>query len=91
MRLCPELNHPGAYFTMSKRGPSSPSTDGTLIKRAKASPVPSSQIVISSGNDERSKGLIRSIQRTSNLEAPIVSLSGAHGVRIIKKLEQMLV
>jgi len=53
---------------------------GTLIKIAKATPAPSSQIVISSGNDERSKGLIWSIQSTSNLKAPIVSLAGTHGV-----------
>ncbi|KAL9713157.1 hypothetical protein Ac2012v2_004398 [Leucoagaricus gongylophorus] len=68
---------------MSKRGSSSPSAEGTLIKRVKAVPAPSNQIVISSGNDERSKGLIRSIQRTSNLEAPIVSLAGAHGAEIL--------
>ncbi|KAF5364063.1 hypothetical protein D9756_000169 [Leucocoprinus leucothites] len=68
---------------MSKRGPSPPPTEGTLIKRAKATPPPSNQIAISSSGDERSKGLIRSVQRTSNLDAPIVSLSGAHGAEIL--------
>jgi len=50
------------------------------MKRAKATPPPSNQIAISSGKDERSKGLIRTVQRTSGLEAPIMSLAGAHSV-----------
>ncbi|KAF9448968.1 WD40 repeat-like protein [Macrolepiota fuliginosa MF-IS2] len=68
---------------MSKRGPSPPPTEGTLVKRARATPPPNNQIAISSGNDERSKGLIRTVQRTSNLDAPIVSLSGAHSAEIL--------
>ncbi|KAF9000249.1 U5 snRNP complex subunit [Cyathus striatus] len=67
---------------MSKRGPSPPPA-GTLIKRAKATPPPSNQIAISSSNDERNKGLIRTVQRTSGLEAPIVSLAGAHSAEIL--------
>ncbi|KAF9463086.1 WD40-repeat-containing domain protein [Collybia nuda] len=67
---------------MSKRG-TSPPVEGTLIKRAKATPPPSNQIAISSSNDERSKGLIRTVQRTSSLEAPIVSLAGAHSGEIL--------
>ena len=51
-----------------------------MVKRAKATPPPSNQIAISSTNDDRNKGLIRTVQRTSNLEAPIVSLAGAHSV-----------
>ncbi|KAH7926782.1 WD40 repeat-like protein [Leucogyrophana mollusca] len=39
------------------------------------------QIAISSG-DDRQKGLIRTIKRTSNLEAPIISLSGSHSGEI---------
>lgn len=56
---------------------------GTLIKRARSSEPEASnqqQLAISSSNDERQKALIRSVKRTSNLEAPIVSLSGAHAV-----------
>jgi hypothetical protein len=67
---------------MSKRA--APQEEGTLIKRARSSEPEASnqqQLVISSSNDERQKALIRSVKRTSNLEAPIVSLSGAHGVR----------
>ena len=66
---------------MSKRS-LSPSAGGALVKRAKATPPPNNQIAISSSNDDRSKKLIRTVQRTSNLEAPIVSLAGAHSVNI---------
>ena len=66
---------------MSKRS-ASPSAGGTLIKRAKSSEPPSNQIAISSAGEDKSKGLIRTVQRTSNLEAPIVSLAGAHSVRV---------
>ncbi|KAH6902885.1 hypothetical protein BKA70DRAFT_626778 [Coprinopsis sp. MPI-PUGE-AT-0042] len=64
---------------MSKRSLSPPpSMGGALIKKARATPPPSSQIIISNANDDRNKGLIRTVQRTSNLDAPIVSLAGAH-------------
>ncbi|KAJ6529186.1 WD40-repeat-containing domain protein [Mycena vulgaris] len=66
---------------MSKR-PGSPS-GGIVIKRAKGTPPPSNQIAISSSDSDRSKGLIRTVQRTSNLEAPIVSLAGAHSGEIL--------
>ncbi|KAI0313139.1 WD40 repeat-like protein [Amylostereum chailletii] len=67
---------------MSKRA--APSPDGALIKRARSSePEPNQQIAISSSNDERQQALIRSVKRTSNLEAPIVSLAGAHGAEIM--------
>lgn len=36
--------------------------------------------VASSGEGQRKNALIRSVKRTSSLEAPIVSLSAAHGV-----------
>ncbi|EKM79831.1 hypothetical protein AGABI1DRAFT_57038 [Agaricus bisporus var. burnettii JB137-S8] len=69
---------------MSKRGASPPPTEGVLIKKARATPpLANNQIAISSGSDERTKGLIRSVQRTSNLEAPIVSLAGAHSAEIL--------
>jgi hypothetical protein len=52
---------------------------GTLIKRARATPPPgySTQIAIFLDGD-KSKGLVRSVQRTSGLDARIVSLAGAH-------------
>ena len=64
---------------MSKRGTPSPG-EGTLVKRARSGSPPRNELVISSSGDDRQKGLIRSIKRTSNLEAPIISLSGAHSV-----------
>ncbi|KAJ7455828.1 WD40-repeat-containing domain protein [Mycena latifolia] len=66
---------------MSKRA-GSPSASGAVIKRAKGTPPPSNQIAISSGTD-KSKGLIRTVQRTSNLDAPIISLAGAHSGEIL--------
>jgi Prp8 binding protein len=72
---------------MSKRPlsppPSSGLDSGALVKRARATPPPSNQIAISSSNDERQKALVRSITRTSHLEAPIVSLAGAHSAEIL--------
>jgi Prp8 binding protein len=38
--------------------------------------------VASSGEGQRKNALIRTIQRTSGLEAPIVALGGAHGVSL---------
>ncbi|KAF8204572.1 U5 snRNP complex subunit [Pholiota molesta] len=67
---------------MSKR-PSSPTSGGALMKRARATPPPSTQIAISSANEDRNKGLIRTVARTSNLDAPIVSLAGAHAGEIL--------
>jgi hypothetical protein len=65
---------------MAKRA--APHEEGTLIKRARSSEPEANnqQLAISSSNDERQKALIRSVKRTSSLEAPIVSLSGAHAV-----------
>ncbi|KAF8076838.1 WD40-repeat-containing domain protein [Lyophyllum atratum] len=68
---------------MSKRGHSPPPSEGVLIKRVKAVATPSNQIAISSTNDLRNKGLIRTVQRTSGLEAPIISLAGAHSGEIL--------
>ena len=65
-------------YTMSKRE-GSPPQEGILIKRAREESPPSNQIAISSAGDNK-KGLIRTVKRTSGLEAPIVSLSGAHSV-----------
>jgi Prp8 binding protein len=65
---------------MSKRA--APQEEGSLIKRARSSEPEANnqQLTISSSNDERQKALVRSVKRTSNLEAPIVSLSGSHAV-----------
>jgi len=88
--VIPNLNFAAIHsLTMSKRGPS-PTPGGALVKRAKATPPPSNQIAISSSNDDRNKGLIRTVQRTSNLEAPIISLAGAHSVRCSISLEDTL-
>lgn len=38
--------------------------------------------VASSGEGQRKNALVRTIKRTSGLEAPIVSLAGAHGVSL---------
>ena len=66
---------------MSKRSASPPPAQGTLIKRTRSSePQNTTQLIISSSGKEREQALIRTVKRTSNLEAPIVSLSGAHGV-----------
>ncbi|KAF9476999.1 WD40 repeat-like protein [Pholiota conissans] len=67
---------------MSKRPPS-PTSGGVLVKRSKATPPPQTQIAISSANEDRNKGLIRTVARTSNLDAPIVSLAGAHAGEIL--------
>ena len=69
------------FEDMSKRA--APQEGGALIKRARSSEPEANnqqQLAISSSNDERQKALIRSVKRTSSLEAPIVSLSGAHAV-----------
>ena len=66
---------------MSKRSASPPPAQGTLVKRSRSSePQNTSQLIISSSGKEREQALIRTVKRTSNLEAPIVSLAGAHGV-----------
>jgi len=59
-----------------------PANAGSLVKRARAASPPSNQIAISSGADKQ-KGLIRSVPRTSGLDAPIVSLAGAHASEIL--------
>lgn len=61
-----------------------PETSGAVIKRARtASPTNEQQIIISAGNNEKEQGLIRTVTRTSGLDAPIVSLAGAHGGEIL--------
>jgi len=67
---------------MSKRG-TSPPGESQLVKRARSNTPPRNQIVISTSGDDRQKGLVRSVKRTSSLEAPIISLSGAHSAEIL--------
>ena len=65
---------------MSKRPASG--NEGALLKRARSSePENTQQVAISTSNDPRQQALVRSVKRTSALEAPIVSLAGAHAVR----------
>ena len=57
-----------------------------LAKRARVDddeedPTKQTLTVASSGEGQRKNALVRTIKRTSGLEAPIVSLTGAHGVR----------
>lgn len=69
---------------MSKRT-HSPPPSSAVVKRSKPSDSNTQQLVISSAGDDKSKGLVRTVKRTSNLEAPIISLSGAHSVRFPHK------
>ncbi|KAH8118821.1 WD40 repeat-like protein [Phellopilus nigrolimitatus] len=66
---------------MSKRE-ASPPPSGVLVKRARGS-TPEMQIAISSAGDASKQGLVRTVKRTSGLEAPIVSLAGAHTAEIM--------
>ncbi|VDB91514.1 unnamed protein product [Peniophora sp. CBMAI 1063] len=67
---------------MSKRPASD--NEGALMKRARSSePENMQQVAISTSNDPRQQALVRSVKRTSALEAPIVSLAGAHAGEIL--------
>ncbi|KAF9059354.1 WD40-repeat-containing domain protein [Rhodocollybia butyracea] len=72
---------------MSKRSVSPPAPGGAVIKRAKndngAASSTTREIAISSNNDPRNKALTRTVPRTSGLEAPIISLAGAHSGEIL--------
>ncbi|EJU06670.1 WD40 repeat-like protein [Dacryopinax primogenitus] len=68
-----------------RRAPSPPSTSSAVTKRARqdsSGPPANNQIAISSGADA-GKALVRSVKRTSSLDAPIVSLAGAHSAEIL--------
>lgn len=70
---------------MSVRKSPPPAGQGyALAKRARVDdeddPTSQTLTVASSGEGQRKNALVRTIKRTSGLEAPIVSLSGAHGV-----------
>ncbi|KAG8960935.1 hypothetical protein FRC03_006000, partial [Tulasnella sp. 419] len=69
---------------MIRKSPPPGSQGGTLIKRAKpSSPANEQQIIISTGANDKEQGLVRTITRTSGLDAPIVSLAGAHQLEIL--------
>lgn len=69
---------------MSVRKDPPPSGPGTAVtKRARVEDEDENSMtltVASSGDGQRKNALVRTIKRTSGLEAPIVSLTGAHGV-----------
>ena len=74
--------HLSSPLKMSKRSHSPPAT-GVLTKRSRPdNEILSQQLVVSSAGDDKGKGLIRTVKRTSNLEAPIISLAGAHNVSV---------
>ncbi|CAE6440317.1 unnamed protein product [Rhizoctonia solani] len=67
-----------------RKAPSPPPSSAALMKRARGeTPPPMTQIAISTGASDREKALVRNVQRTSGLEAPIVSLAGAHSAEIM--------
>ncbi|KAG9078080.1 hypothetical protein FS749_009963, partial [Ceratobasidium sp. UAMH 11750] len=61
-----------------RKAPSPPPSGVALVKRARGETPPTNQIAISAGASDREKALVRTVQRTSGLDAPIVSLAGAH-------------
>ncbi len=69
IRKSPPPSGPGYALTKRARVDSEEVEDGTMTIT-----------VASSGEGQRKNALIRSVKRTSGLEAPIVALSGAHGV-----------
>jgi Prp8 binding protein len=70
-------------MSVRKSPPPGPGTALTKRARVEDEEDPSRMVmtVASSGEGQRKNALVKSIQRTSGLEAPIVSLAGAHGVR----------
>jgi Prp8 binding protein len=68
-----------------RKSPPPPGPGVALTKRARVDDEEDDSrnmtlTVASSGEGQRKNALIRTIQRTSGLEAPIVALGGAHGV-----------
>jgi Prp8 binding protein len=59
-----------------RKSPPPPGPGVALTKRARVEDEEDD----SSGEGQRKNAMIRTIQRTSGLEAPIVALGGAHGV-----------
>lgn len=68
-----------------RKSPPPPGPGVALTKRARVEDEEDDSrnmtlTVASSGEGQRKNAMIRTIQRTSGLEAPIVALGGAHGV-----------
>ena len=68
-----------------RKSPPPPGPGVALTKRARVEDEEDDSrnmtlTVASSGEGQRKNALVRTIQRTSGLEAPIVALGGAHGV-----------
>lgn len=72
---------------MADKRKSPPAANGSsgysLVKRAKQDENDKSMQVAISSDGSKSKGLVRSIKRTSSLASPIISLTGAHTMEIL--------
>jgi Prp8 binding protein len=71
-----------------RKSPPPPGPGVALTKRARVEDEEDDSrnmtlTVASSGEGQRKNAMIRTIQRTSGLEAPIVALGGAHGVCLL--------
>lgn len=70
-----------------QNGSGSSSSSSMLVKRQRQGDndagVGDRQIAIASSDGGKSKGLIRTVKRTSSLSSPILSLSGAHNAEIL--------
>lgn len=76
-----------------RKSPPPPGPGVALTKRARVEDEEDDSrnmtlTVASSGEGQRKNALVRTIQRTSGLEAPIVALGGAHGVGL-NRLKQI--
>ena len=71
IRKSPPPSGPGYALTKRARVESEDAEDGMMTLT-----------VASSGEGQRKNALVRTVKRTSGLEAPIVALSGAHGVSL---------
>nr|ODN86261.1 Prp8 binding protein [Cryptococcus depauperatus CBS 7841] len=71
-------------MSVRKSPPTGPGTALTKRARVEDETEAGTQLmtVASSGEGQRKNALIKSVKRTSGLDAPIVSLSGAHGAEI---------
>jgi hypothetical protein len=85
-RLSPSYPIPHFAAAMSVRKSPPPAGPGfALTKRARVEDEDEEgntmvMTVASSGEGQRKNALVRTVKRTSGLESPIVSLTGAHGV-----------
>jgi WD40 repeat protein len=82
-RKSPPASNGSSYMT----GGDGSGASSSLIKRQRQGGPEEEdgtmQIAISSSNGANSKGLVRSVKRTSSLSSPIIALTGAHGGEIL--------